>query len=369
MDYLPLPGTPVEDLDTPAIIVDLDIAESNIKAMADFAKENGVSMRPHMKTGKSPFWARKLMDAGAIGVCAAKVGEAEILADGGIPEILIPNQVVGSTKIRRLFGVSAQSNVTVAVDSHENVAELSEAAQAFDIELGVILEIETGMNRAGVEPGEVATTLAKAVDVAQGLRFDGVMGYEGGTVWTEGFEKRKADTLKTIDKLLAAADDIEFNGLEVKIISAGGTGSYDITGKVDRVTELQCGSYLFMDAKYMEVFGDHPHPFGTALTVLGTVTSRPVPGRAIADPGMKAVATDVDKPKVVGIKGLTVRSMSEEHCVMTTEGEAENLKIGDKISLLPMHSDTTIAQHDYYYCVRNGVLETIVELTGRGRFM
>ncbi len=152
MDYLPLPGTPVEDLDTPAIIVDLDIAESNIKAMADFAKENGVSMRPHMKTGKSPFWARKMMDAGAIGVCAAKVGEAEILADGGIREILIPNQVVGSTKIRRLFGVSARSNVTVAVDSHENVAELSEAAQAFDIELGVILEVETGMNRAGVEP-------------------------------------------------------------------------------------------------------------------------------------------------------------------------------------------------------------------------
>ena len=315
MDYLPLPGTPVEDLDTPAIIVDLDIAESNIKAMADFAKENDVSMRPHMKTGKSPFWARKLMDAGAIGVCAAKVGEAEILADGGIPEILIPNQVVGTTKIRRLFGVAARSNVTVAVDS------------------------------------------------------DGVMGYEGRTVWTEGFEKRKSETLKTIDRLLAAADDIESNGLEVKIISAGGTGSYDITGKVDRVTELQCGSYLFMDAKYMEVFGDHPHPFRTALTVLGTVTSRPVRGRAIADPGMKAVATDVDKPKTVGIEGLMVRGMSEEHCVMTTEGEAENLKIGDKITLLPMHSDTTIAQHDYYYCVRNGVLETIVELTGRGRFM
>ena len=199
MDYLPLPGTPVEDLDTPAIIVDLDIAESNIKAMADFAKENDVSMRPHMKTGKSPFWARKLMDAGAIGVCAAKVGEAEILADGGIPEILIPNQVVGTTKIRRLFGVAARSNVTVAVDSHENVAELSQAAQAFGIELGVILEVETGMNRAGVEPGEVATTLAKAVESAKGLRFDGVMGYEGRTVWTEGFEKRKSETLKTID--------------------------------------------------------------------------------------------------------------------------------------------------------------------------
>ena len=369
MDYLPLPGTPVEDLDTPAIIVNLDIAESNIKAMADFAKENGVSMRPHMKTAKSPYWARKQMEAGAIGVCAAKVGEAEILAEGGIQEILIPNQVVGATKIRRLFGVAARSNMTVAVDSHENVAELSEAAQAFGIELGVILEVETGMNRAGVEPGEVATTLAKAVDRASGLRFDGIMGYEGGSVFTEGFEKRKADTLLTVDKLLAAADDIEANGIEVKIISAGGTGSYDITGKVNRITELQCGSYLFMDAKYMEVFGDHPHPFRTALTVLGTVTSRPVPGRAIADPGMKAVATDIDKPKAVGIEGLTVRGMSEEHCVLSTEGPSEDLKIGDKISLLPMHSDTTIAQHDYYYCVRNGVLETIVEIAGRGRFM
>ena len=191
MDYLPLPGTPVEDLDTPAIIVDLDIAESNIKAMADFAKENGVSMRPHMKTGKSPFWARKLMDAGAIGVCAAKVGEAEILADGGIREILIPNQVVGATKIRRLFGVSARSNVTVAVDSHENVAELSEAAQAFGIELGVILEVETGMNRAGVEPGEVEHTATRVpcrvpVGATQAPPGDGGGAPRTGPRWREG---------------------------------------------------------------------------------------------------------------------------------------------------------------------------------------
>jgi D-serine deaminase-like pyridoxal phosphate-dependent protein len=369
MDYLPLPGTPVEEIDTPAIIVDLDIAEANIAAMAKFAKDNNISMRPHMKTAKSPYWALKQIEAGAIGVCAAKVGEAEILAEGGVREILIPNQVVGATKIRRLMGVASRSNVTVAVDSHENVAELSAAAQAFNTEIGVILEIETGMNRAGVEPGEAAVTLAKAVEAAAGLRFDGIMGYEGGSVFIEGFEARKESALLTIDKLLQAADDIEGAGLPVKIISAGGTGSYDITGKVDRVTELQCGSYLFMDAKYMEVFEGHDHPFQTALTVLGTITSRPVPGRAIADPGMKAIAVDIADPKVVGTPGATVRGMSEEHCVLNVEGEAENLKIGDKIQFLPMHGDTTIAQHAYYYCVRNGVLETIVEITGRGRFM
>ncbi len=369
MAYLPLPGTPVEELDTPAIVIDLDIAEANIKALQAFATENNVSLRPHMKTGKSPYWALKQIEAGAIGVCAAKVGEAEILAEGGVREILIANQVVGKTKIRRLFGVASRANVTVAVDSHENVAELSEAAQAFGIELGVILEIQTGMMRAGVEPGEAAATLAKAVDGAPGLRFDGVMGYEGGTVFTEGFDQRKKDTLETIDRLLAAADDIEAAGLPVKIISAGGTGTFDITGKVDRVTELQCGSYLFMDAKYLEVFGEHSIPFKTALTVLATITSRPAPGRAVADPGMKAISVELGEPKVVGIEGATVTGMSEEHCTLAVTGAAEGLRAGDKISFLPMHGDTTIAQHDYYYCVRGGILETVVEIAGRGKFM
>ena len=209
MDYLPLPGTPVEEIDTPAIIVDLDIAEANVGAMSAFASENGVNLRPHMKTGKSPYWALKQIEAGAIGVCAAKVGEAEILAEGGVREILVTNQIVGQTKIRRLFGVASRANVTVAVDSHENVAELSDAAQAFGRELGVILEVETGMERAGVEPGEAATTLAQAVDRAPGLRFDGVMGYEGGAVYTEDFDQRKREALETLDKLLSAVDDIE----------------------------------------------------------------------------------------------------------------------------------------------------------------
>ena len=369
MDYLPLPGTPVEEIDTPAIIVDLDIAEANIKAMASFASENGVSMRPHMKTGKSPFWALKQIEAGAIGVCAAKVGEAEILAEGGVREILVTNQIVSSTKIRRLFGVASRAHVTVAVDNHDNVDDLSMAAQMFGIELGVILEVECGMNRAGVKPGEAAVALARTVANAPGLRFDGVMGYEGSAVYTEDFDLRKQQAMESINNLLAAADDIEGAGLEVRIISAGGTGTYDITGKVDRVTELQCGSYLFMDSKYLEVFGDHPHPFRSALTVQGTVTSKPAPGRTIADPGLKAISTDQGLPGVVSIEGAIVRSLSEEHCVMETQGPADELQPGDKISLLPTHSDTTINQHDYYYCVRNGLLETVVELAGRGRFM
>lgn len=369
MDYLPLPGTPVEEIDTPAIIVDLDIAEANIAAMAAFASENGVSMRPHMKTGKSPFWALKQIEAGAIGVCAAKVGEAEILAEGGVPEILITNQIVSKAKIRRLFGVASRTRVIVAVDNHENVADLSEAAQAFGIELGVILEIQAGMKRAGVEPGEAAVTLARAVDNAPGLRFDGVMGYEGNAVYTPDFDLRTEQAMSSVNILVGAADDIETSGIGVKIISAGGTGTYDITGKVDRVTELQCGSYLFMDSKYHEVFGDHPHPFQSALTVQATVTSKPAPGRTIADPGQKAISQDQGLPQVVSIDGAVVTGLSEEHCVLKTEGPADNLKIGDTISLLPTHSDTTINMHAYYYCVRGGILESVVELAGRGRFM
>jgi D-serine deaminase-like pyridoxal phosphate-dependent protein len=259
--------------------------------------------------------------------------------------------------------------VTVAVDNHDNVDDLSMGAQMFGIELGVILEIECGMNRAGVRPGEAAVALARAVENAPGLRFDGVMGYEGGAVYTEDFDLRTKQAMDSVNNLLAAADDIEADGMEVRIISAGGTGTYDITGKVDRVTELQCGSYLFMDSKYHEVFGDRPHPFQSALTVQGTVTSKPEPGRTVADPGLKAISKDQGLPTVVSVEGAIVSGLSEEHCVMQTEGPADELQPGDKISLLPTHSDTTINQHDYYYCVRNGILETVVQLAGRGRFM
>jgi 3-hydroxy-D-aspartate aldolase len=362
-DWLPLPGTPVEELDTPAIVIDLDAAEENIRRMQSFCNEAGIGLRPHTKTNKSPYWAWKQVRAGAIGICCAKVGEAEQMAAAGIPEIMVPNQVVPKRKIERLMSVARATRAIVAVDSSANVADLSVAATAFGAELGVIIEVNVGMDRCGVEPNGAAV-LAKEIVTAPGLRFDGIMGYEGHTVAARDFEERKTEALRAMDKLLSAASSIRKAGIPVNIVSAAGTGTYNITGKVDGVTEIQPGSYIFMDGDYLEVFDD----FLPAMTVLTTVISRSGADRAVLDCGLKSVSIDRGVPYAVGIEGIEVGKPSEEHTKIKVSGEAKGLRPGDKVSLRMMHGDTTINMHDYYFCVRDGKLETVAPIAGRGKF-
>ncbi|MDA0232943.1 MAG: DSD1 family PLP-dependent enzyme [Chloroflexi bacterium] len=361
-EWLPLPGTPVEELDTPSIVIDLDAAESNIRRMQEFANENGVSVRPHTKTNKSPYWAWKQMNAGAIGICCAKVGEAEQMAAAGIPEIMIPNQIVTERKIRRLMSVASTTKTIVAVDSEANVSDLSEAASSFGVELGVIIEINVGMDRCGVEP-DAASALSQAVVKAPGLRFDGLMGYEGHTVSIRDFEERKTEAGRAIDRLLTAASMVRKAGVPVNIVSAAGSGTYNITGKIDGITELQAGSYIFMDGDYLEVFND----FEPAMTVLATVISK-TGERAVLDCGLKSVSVDRGLPYAVSVEGLKVNSLSEEHTKVSLSGDAKSLRVGDKVSLRAMHGDTTINIHDYYFCVRDGRLETVAPIVGRGKF-
>lgn len=361
-DWLPLPGTPVEELDTPAIVIDLDAAEENIRRMQAFANEAGVAVRPHTKTNKSPYWAWKQMNAGAIGICCAKVGEAEQMAAAGIPEIMVPNQVITKRKITRLMSVAATTKTIVAVDAPQNVADLSDAATSFSVELGVIIEINVGMDRCGVAP-EAAPALAREIVKAPGLRFDGLMGYEGHTVAARDFEERKTEALRAMDKLLTAASLVRKAGIPVNIVSAAGSGTYNITGKVDGITELQCGSYIFMDGDYLEVFND----FLPAMTVLTTVISRSG-DRAVLDCGLKSVSIDRGVPYAVGLDGVEVGKPSEEHTKISLSGDAKSLRVGDNVSLRMMHGDTTINMHDYYFCVRNGKLETVAPIVGRGKF-
>jgi D-serine deaminase-like pyridoxal phosphate-dependent protein len=226
-EWLPLPGTPIEELDTPAIVIDLDVAESNIRRMQEFANESGISVRPHTKTNKSPYWAWKQINAGAIGICCAKVGEAEQMDAAGIPEIMIPNQVITKRKIARLMSVAAAARTIVAVDSEANVSDLSDAATAAGVELGVIIEINVGMDRCGVHPEE-APALADAIVKASGLRFDGLMGYEGHTVSIRDFEERKTKTTDAMNLLLKAATLVRESGVPVNIVSAAGSGTYNI---------------------------------------------------------------------------------------------------------------------------------------------
>lgn len=363
LEYFPLPGTPVDELDTPALIVDLDVAESNIRKLQSWADRHEVAVRPHAKTHKSPYWARKQLDAGAIGLCAAKVSEAEVLVNGGVPEVMVPNQIVGQRKIARLMSLARHARVIVAVDSADNVKDLSDAAVAFGAELGVIIEVDIGMHRCGVEPGPATVKLARVIAKSPGLRFDGLMGYEGHLVANRDYEVRKTETIKAMEKLVGTAEAVRKAGIAVKLVSAAGTGTYNITGLVKGITELQCGSYIFMDGDYVQVLTD----FKPALNVLSMVISRPAPDRAVTDAGLKSISTDRGLPAVVGLKGATVAGLSEEHGRLKIGGEAAKLRVGDKVRLLPMHGDTTINLHTHYFGVRDGRLEAVIPIEGRGK--
>ena len=363
-DYLPLPGTPIEELDTPCIIVDLDVAERNIAKLQSAANEMGVDVRPHSKTNKSPYWVRKQIEAGAIGVCCAKVGEAEVMVEAGVSDVMIPNQVIGKNKIARLVALARSANIIVAVEDSRNIDDLSDASVAAGAELGVIIEVNVGMNRCGVD-GNGAVELAKQIDAAPGLRFDGLMGYEGHTVAERDYEVRKTEAEKAMGILIGAADQIRGSGIDIEIVSAAGTGTYNISGRVPGVTELQCGSYIFMDGDYLEVFND----FEPALSVLSTVISRQKEDVAIVDMGLKSISMDRGLAEVISPASASIMKHSEEHTqVSLPDAASRALKIGDKVQSRPTHGDTTINLHEYYFGVRNGKLEQAIPIPGRGKF-
>ncbi len=354
-------GIKITEIDTPSIIVDLNLVEENIKKMQDFANDNNVSMRPHSKTNKSPYWAQKQVNAGAIGICCAKLGEAEMMAEGGIKEILIPNQIVTEQKINRLVEVNKKSKVMVAVENKDNVSNLSNHFENNSMKLSVIIEVNVGMDRCGVELDEIVDFAQFIID-KPGLEFEGIMGYEGHTVNIDNFEDRVNETTKAMDKLINAKKLLEENGINVNIVSASGTGTYNITSKIPGITELQCGSYIFMDGNYLKIFND----FQPALSLLCTVVSRR-DNRIVIDCGLKSVSMDQGLPEVVYPKGVKLISLSEEHCKCEIEGDVD-LKIGDKVFVRPMHSDTTINLHENYFVHRDGVFDEKVEIVGRGKF-
>jgi D-serine deaminase-like pyridoxal phosphate-dependent protein len=362
LSYLPLPGTPVEDLDTPALIVDLDRAEANISKMQAFVRAHGVSLRPHVKNHRSPYWARKQIAAGAIGVCVAKVGEAEVMADGGIGDIFIANEIVTPSKIARLMGVASRARVSVAVDTEQNLEDLSAAAGRQGVEVGVLVDVNIRLNRCGVEPGAAAVALAhKASDMA-GLRFDGLMGYEGHIARAGSDPGARREAIAALSKLLFTVKAVEDVGLPVRTVSSGGTSTYAVTGAFERVTEIQAGSYIFMDGAYLDEMDD----FQPAMTVLSTVISRPSPERAILDCGLKSISVTSGQPRIVGTPGAEFLRLNAEHGHVKLSGEAQELQVGDKVQLLPMHGETTINIHDEYFCIRRGLLEAVVPVAARG---
>lgn len=355
-------GMHKEEIDTPALLIDLELMEENIAKMAGFFKGIKADLRPHIKTHKTPILAHKQLEAGAIGITCAKLGEAEVVALAGIQEILIANQVVGAHKVQRLVRLARHVNIIVTVDDLRNVMQLSEAATAEDVDLGVLVEVDVGMKRCGVEPGEPAVLLSREVDRAARLRYMGLMGYEGHITTLPDYEERKREAERSMKLLVDTKHLIEEDGLEVKIVSGGGTGTYDITGRYPEVTEVQAGSYIVMDSTYHKIRPE----FECALSVLTTVISVPSRQRAILDAGRKSVSQDFGMPQVSGIDDIRFRGLSEEHGILESTGPGIRLRPSDKIEVIPSHCCTTINLHDKVYVIRDDEVQAIWDVAARG---
>ena len=354
-------GRPVASLDTPALLLDLAAYERNVARMAAHFRAAGVNWRPHTKGQKVPALVHHELAAGAIGATCAKLGEAEVLADAGIDNILVANQIVGEAKLTRLMALRRRATVLVGLDSEENARQLNEAALAWGVCQGVLIEVDSGMQRCGVLPGEPALALAHAVDGLPGLEFKGLMTWEGHTIRLPDSEKPAA-VAAALAPVIATAEAIRAAGLPCEIVSCGGTGTYKYSAFVPGVTEIQAGGGVFGDLLYASWGVDHER----ALTLLTTVISVPTPTRVVVDAGKKSMSTDMYQPWTKDLSGVTAVRCSAEHTRIDFETPTD-LRIGDHVEFEIGYSDTTVNLNDVLYGVRDGRVEAAWPIAARGR--
>lgn len=359
-------GQSLDEIDTPALLVDLAAYERNLKRMAAALAGQAVRLRPHAKTHKSPEIALEQMALGAVGVCCQKVGEAEALVAGGVLDVLVSNQVVGAGKIARLVALAAEANLAVCVDDSRNVAALSTAAAAAGVSLGVLVEIEVGMGRCGVAPGAPALALARQVADSPGLELQGLQAYHGNAQHICSVAERRGAIRQAADLAAETAALLAGAGLACPTISGGGTGSLPFDLEAGVLSELQAGSYIFLDADYARNETPEGAPgFEHSLFVLATVMSRPQPERAVTDAGLKALAFDSGPPPVWQRPGLHYSGPSDEHGTLEVS-EGASLDYGEKLLLVPGHCDPTVNLYDWYVGVRDGRVERVWPVAARG---
>ncbi len=349
------PGDPLSEVDTPALIIDLDAFERNLRKMAGAAKAAGVSLRPHAKTHKSPAIGLRQMALGAVGVCCQKVSEAEVMVEGGIPDVLVSNEVVGRRKLERLAALAHQARISVAVDNSQAVEALGAAASASGAKIGVVIEIDVGGNRCGVEPGAPAVALAQMASKTPGLSLQGIHAYNGRAQHMRVLEERKAAIAAAVEMSRATRDAMLKAGLCCDVVTGAGTGTYDIEAASGVYTELQAGSYCFMDGDYArnkKADGKPYDDFEHALLVYATVMSTPQPDKAILDAGLKSFAFDSGMPEVLGLAGAVYERPSDEHGNLNVAACNVRPRLGDKLLLIPGHCDPTVNLHDWYVGVR-----------------
>jgi D-serine deaminase-like pyridoxal phosphate-dependent protein len=346
------------EIETPALLVDLDVARRNIAAMAGHMEKAGKHLRPHAKTHKAPQISRLQVEAGAIGVSTATAWEAIVMIDAGIDDVLVANEVVGPARIRALADAARGARVTVAVDGTPNLDDLSAAASAAGSTIGVLVEVDVGMNRGGVRSKEEALEVARHSTVLPGIEWRGAMGYEGHCMLEPDRELRVTKQAKAMADLFEVVDHLAADGIACEIVSAGGTGTYDLIAAHPRVSELQAGSYVFMDAFH----GSLIPGFDVALTVLATVMGRHG-NRLILDAGRKGVGIDLMLPSAVGIESETA-FVDEEHTGIDVPAGSP-LAYGDTVELLAGYGPTTVNLYGRYHVIEGGVVTDIWPVMAR----
>lgn len=366
--YHPQLGDPLEALDTPVMIVDLELMENNIASLMARLRGSRVLVRPHLKTVKSPELAHILLEAGASGGCVAKVSEAEVMAQGGIEDLLITTEIVGKPKLARLVAlVQRHPRIKVVVDSQSGAQALQQAMGEAHLHIDVLIDLNVGQNRCGVTPGEEALSLARFIGKLSNIHLVGVQGYEGHLQHIHDSQERARRCRQAMQLLIGTAAQLRAAGFHIKVVTTGGTGTAEICASCEGVTEVQPGSFVFMDTDYRNALGPI---YSNALTILSTVISRPTPTRSVVDAGLKSLSTDSGMPEPRGLPGVRYRPGGDEHGILTWgDGAAPDslLEVGDRIELIPSHIDTTINLHDYYYACRNGKLEAIWPVAARGK--
>ena len=371
-DVPAVPGMDEADIQTPALVLDLDALERNIKKMGDYAKAHGMRHRVHGKMHKSVDVA-KLQESlgGAVGVCCQKVSEAEVFARGGIKDVLVSNQVRDPRKIDRLAQLpKLGARTIVCVDDIDNVPELSEAAVRHGTTIECFIEMDVGAGRCGVIGAENVLDIAKAIDAAPNLKFTGIQAYQGAMQHMDSYEDRKAKIDAAVAMVQDAIDLLEPAGLKPELVSGGGTGSYYFESNSGVFNELQCGSYAFMDADYGRILDKDGNridqgEWENAFFILTSVMSHAKADKAIVDAGLKAQSVDSGLPVIFGRDDVEYVKCSDEHGVVADPDAV--LKVNDKLRLVPGHCDPTANVHDWYVGVRNGKVETVWPVSARGK--
>lgn len=364
-------GTSKWDLDSPAMCVDLDMLEKNIKTVHTRLQGTGVGVRPHVKTHKCPALAKMQLEAGALGICTAKLSESEVMLANGIPDVLMTGVNVTPPKIKKAMALRKQyPGFVQAVDNPQNVRDLQEAAKAAGVVADVVVDLDV-IRRSGVALGKPALTLAQMVDKMPNLRFRGILAYDGAVQHVMGFEKRRAQALKTFEPVVETYDMMKAAGLNMEIFSGGGTGTYDIMAEVPGLTDVQVGSYLFMDRQYMVIGGAKNETvfddFDPALTVLVTVINDYHPNRLITDSGAKALTINKPSAWVLGEPDFVYNAGSDEYGTITYERASRAYKVGDKLEVVVPHCDPAVNLYDVIYGTRKDKVVSVLPILARGK--